>query len=114
VGVVLDAFKVINERRDLAFRMVADCGKCVDRGVTPFVIYWTNMVPLTVGLVIFLAVVTTIMIRIPHFVSLEDEAFTRRMVQIGKLISIPLVFTAIAFLLGGTFDFFYLVVQGRI
>jgi hypothetical protein len=72
------------------------------------------MVPLTVGLVIFLAVVTTIMIRIPHFVSLEDEAFTRRMVQIGKLVSIPLVFTAIAFLLGGAFDFFYLVVQGRI
>jgi hypothetical protein len=54
------------------------------------------------------------MIRIPHFVSLEDEAFTRRMVQIGKLVSIPLVFTAIAFLLGGAFDFFYLVVQGRI
>jgi hypothetical protein len=64
VGVVLDAFKVINERRDLAFKMVAECGKCADRGVTPFVIYWTNMVPLTVGLVIFLAVVMTIMIRI--------------------------------------------------
>jgi hypothetical protein len=111
VGVVLDAFKVINERRDLAFKLVGECGKCADKVLTPQIVYLTNMVPLTTGLVLFLIVVTAVMIRIPHFAQLQDEVFHRRMVFTSRLLATPLVFTIIGFALGGAFDFYYLFVE---
>ena len=114
VGVVLDAFKVINERRDLILELITKCGKCADRALTPLVVYWTNLFPLTTGLVLFLVVVTTIMIKIPRFVQLQDEVFERRMIISSRLLSLPLIFTCAAYLLGGAFDIYYLFVQGRI
>lgn len=114
VGVVLEAFKVINERRDLAFKMVDECGKCLEKMLTPQIVYWTNMVPLTLGLVLFLIVVTALMIKIPRFVQLQDEAFERRMVIASRLFAAPLILTIVGFVLGGVFDFFYLFMQARI
>lgn len=111
MGVVLEAFKVINERRDLAYKMVAECGKCSEKVLTPQVVYLTNMVPLTVGQVLFLIVVTILMLRIPGFAQLQDKAFESRMVLASRLLATPLVFTIIGFVLGGTFDFWYLFVK---
>lgn len=111
MGVVLEAFKVINERRDLAFKMAGECGKCAGKVLTPQIIYLTNMVPLTVGLVLFLIVVTILMIKIPRFAQLQDKGFEGRMALASRLLAVPLVFAIMGFVVGGAFDFWYLFLE---
>lgn len=114
MGVVLEAFKVINERRDLVLNLIGECGKCTLQSLKPLIIYWTNMFPLTIGLVIFLIIMTGVLIKIPTFITPADRQFAAKLTVMSYIIAIPMVFATVAFLIGGGFDFYFLVVQDRI
>ena len=114
VGIIFQAFVVINERRDKVFALLEECGNCADKALTPAFIYWTNLFPLSAGLVIFLIVVTLVMLRLPHFIGFDVPEFTRKLVWSSWVLSTPLIFTILGFFVGWTVDFFYLIVSGRI
>ncbi len=109
VGIVFDAFVVINSRRDLILTLITECGKCEDHALTPKLIYWTNLLPLSIGLILFLIVVMTLIISLPSFISFEDENFARKLKIISILFTMPLAFTILSFLASATFDFYYIL-----
>jgi hypothetical protein len=114
MGVVLEFFKIINERRDLVLTLIEKCGKCVAHPLRPLVIYWTNMFPLSLGVFIFLIIMTGVLIKIPTFITFADGQFAAKLQTMAYIIAIPLAFAAVAFLIGGIFDLYFFVVQDLI
>lgn len=108
VGVVLNAFGVINERRDLMFKLLDECGPCPDRTLGPVELYISNLLPLSAGLCLFLLIVSYVMLSIPRYMSIEDEQYARRMRFVSRLIASLPLYALCAFLIGGMFDVYTL------
>lgn len=111
VGVVLEAYQVINERRDEIFNLIETCGVCAERIMTPHIVYWTNLLPLSTGLVLFLLIVSWLMLCIPKFVQTDDQHFIRQMRFLSRFVASLPLFALIGFLGGGIFDFYVIFIQ---
>ena len=109
VGVVLNAFGVINERRDLMFKLLDECGSCEGRILGPVQIYVSNLLPLSTGLCLFLLIVSYVMLSIPRYMKIEDEQYARRMRFVSRLIASLPLFALCSFLIGGMFDVYTLI-----
>jgi len=104
VNSTLKFFEVINERRDMAFGMIDSCGTCPEQTLGPLTIYFTNVVPLTTGVSIFLLLVSYVVISIPHYMNVEDKLDIDRMKLACHLIASLPLFGLFGFLGGGIFD----------
>jgi len=104
VNTTLSIFRVINERRDLAFSMIEECGKCPDKLLGPVEIYVTNMLPLSIGVCLFLGLICYVVISIPRYMNVEDENDRQRMKHACYLIASLPGFSLLGFLGGGIFD----------
>lgn len=111
VGVVLNAFGVINERRDLMFKLLDECGRCEGRTLGPVQIYMSNLLPLSSGLCLFLLIVTYVMLSIPRYMNIEDEQYARRMRFVSRFIASLPLFALFSFLIGGVFDVYTLITR---
>ena len=111
VGVVLNAFGVINERRDLMFKLLDECGLCEGRTLGPVEIYLSNLLPLSTGLCLFLLIVSYVMLSIPRYMNIEDEQYARRMRFVSRFIASLPLFAFFAFLTGGAFDVYTLITR---
>lgn len=114
MDVVLSAFKEINERRDLITDLIDKCGKCDDCSLTPAIVYWTNLFPLSAGVIIFLAIMTVVSIKMPAFANLLDQDFAAKLERLARLIALPLLIALLGFVAGCLFDFYYFIVQDRV
>jgi hypothetical protein len=105
VNTTLSFFQIINARRDIIFELVDRCGACVDAGITlgPTELYFTNLLPLTIGLVIFLALIAYVVISIPDFMRLEDQE-KARMRFVARMVALLPLFGLLSFVGGGIFD----------
>lgn len=105
VNTTLNFFEIINERRDLMFELIDRCGACADAGITlgPIELYFTNLLPLTLGLMIFLGLIGYVVISIPEFMRLE-EAERIKMRSVVRMISVLPFFGLFGFVCGGIFD----------
>jgi hypothetical protein len=105
VNTTLNFFEIINQRRDIMFGLIDRCGACADAGITlgPLELYFTNLLPLTVGLMIFLALIGYVVISIPDFMRLDD-AEKIKMRSVARMVSILPFFGFFGFLCGGIFD----------
>lgn len=111
VGVVLQAYKAINERRDEIFKLIETCGDCTERILTPDAIYWTNLLPLSTGLVLFLFIVSWLMLCIPKFAQTDDQQFVRQMRFLSRFVASLPIFALLGFIGGGIFDFYIIMIQ---
>lgn len=105
VNTTLSFFQIINARRDMIFELVDRCGNCADAGITlgPAELYFTNLLPLTLGLMIFLGLISYVVISIPDYMGLEEDEKIR-MRSVCKMVACLPFFGLLAFLGGGIFD----------
>src|SRR5512134_259384 len=75
VGSVLSAFSIINDRRDKIFALIEECRRCDGKLLGPLESYVTNLLPLSLGIFLFLLIVTVIVIQIPSFMNCEDPVY---------------------------------------
>lgn len=111
VNVVLNAFDIINERRDLVFELIDNCQRCPEQILGPLEIYWTNVLPLTSGLCLFLAIVTTVLFSLPNYVRVDDETYYRKVRFASRFIATLPLFALTAFVAGGLFDAYTLAAE---
>ena len=106
VNIVLTTYGVINTKRDQILGLIAECGKCSEKILGPEVIYWTNLLPLSVGLCLVLAIVTFAVVSVPTYLKVEDEAVARKIQNISWFTASLPIFAFFAFAGGAVFDAF--------
>ena len=86
--------------------MIDRCGACTNENITlgPLELYFTNLLPLTIGLMIFLALIGYVVISIPDFMRLDDEEKVK-MRSVARMVASLPFFGFFGFLGGGVFDF---------
>jgi hypothetical protein len=104
VNTTLTFFKIINERRDQVFGLIDSCGNCPELTLGPLPIYFTNVVPLTLGVCLFLVLICYVITSIPRYMNVDDEDDIKRMMFACKAIASLPAFGLVAFILGGAFD----------
>ena len=104
VGSVLSAFGVINDRRDRIFALIEECGRCEDKLLGPLEIYVTNLLPLSLGISLFLLIVAVIVVQIPSYMVCEDTVYLQRMRFAAWFIASLPLFCLLGFLAGALFD----------
>ena len=104
VGSVLSAFGVINDRRDRIFALIEECGRCEDKLLGPLEIYVTNLLPLSLGISLFLLIVAVIVVQIPSYMVCEDTVYLQRMRFAAWFIASLPSFCLLGFLAGAFFD----------
>jgi hypothetical protein len=104
VGSVLSAFSIINDRRDKIFALIEECGRCDGKLLGPLELYVTNLLPLSLGICLFLLIVAVIVIQIPSFMNCEDSVYLHRTKYAAwSIASLPL-FCLFGFFAGAIFD----------
>ncbi len=109
VNTTLSFFQIINARRDIMFEMIDKCGYCAEQTLGPIEIYLTNLLPLTIGNIIFLSLISYVIVSIPRHMKIEDVVEAKRLKSACKAIAILPTFGAIAFAAGGIFDMVMLI-----
>ncbi|UJP06075.1 MAG: hypothetical protein LZF61_03620 [Nitrosomonas sp.] len=104
VNTTLSFFQIINVRRDMIAELIDQCGLCPDKTLGPLEIYFTNLLPLTFGNIIFLSLISYVIIAIPRHMKIEDDAEARRLKTACQIIAILPIFGALSFIAGGFFD----------
>lgn len=104
VNTTLKFFEIINERRDMVFELIDKCRLCPDQTLGPLEIYFTNVMPLSIGTCIFLALVSYVVISIPGYMNIDKEQDIHRMSIACKLIATLPLFGLFGFIGGGIFD----------
>src|SRR5690606_23588877 len=109
VNTTLSFFQTINARRDLIFELIDECGYCADKTLGPIEIYLTNLLPLTIGNIIFLGLISYVILSIPRHMKIENAAEAERLKIACRIIAVLPIFGAISFAAGGIFDMVVLV-----
>ena len=104
VGSVLSAFSIINDRRDKVFALIQECGRCEDKLLGPVEMYLTNLLPLSLGICLFLLIVAVIVIQIPSYMVCEDMVYLQRMKLAAWFIASLPLFCFLGFFAGAIFD----------
>ena len=109
VSTTLSFFEIINARRDIMFELVDRCGYCTEQTLGPLEIYFTNLLPLTIGNTIYLGLIFYVILSIPRHMKIEDNVEAERLKTACVTIAILPAFGVLAFLAGGIFDIVMLV-----
>ena len=109
VSITLSFFETINSRRDRMFELIDKCGQCIEQTLGPIEIYFTNLLPLTIGLIIFLGLIVNVVFSIPRYMKIENETEAKRMKRACMAITILPAFGLLAFAAGGIFDITMLI-----
>ena len=109
VSTTLNFFEIINSRRDMIFKLIDSCGYCTEQTLGPIEIYFTNLLPLTIGNIIFLALICYFIFSIPRHMKVEDHVEAEHLKAACMIIAILPAFGVLAFLAGGIFDIVMLV-----
>jgi hypothetical protein len=104
INTTLKFFEIINERRDIVFKLIDKCVTCPKQTLGPLEIYLTNIVPLSIGVCIFLALVSYVVVSIPRYMNVEDKQHNHQMKFACNLITILPLFALLGFVGGGIFD----------
>lgn len=109
VSTTLSFFEIINARRDLIFKLIDSCGYCTEQTLGPIEIYFTNLLPLTIGNAIFLSLICYVILSIPRHMKIEDNVEAERLKTACVTIAILPAFGMLAFVVGGIFDMIMLI-----
>lgn len=109
VNTTLSFFQAINAKRDLIFELIDKCGFCPDQTLGPVEIYFTNLLPLSIGNIIFLSLISYVILSIPSHTRVENGEETKRLKTACNIIAILPVFGAFAFFVGSLFDLVMLI-----
>ena len=104
VGSVLGAFEIINDRRDRIYTLIEECGRCEGKMLGPLELYLTNLLPLSLGICLFLLIVSVIVVRIPSYMTSEDVVYLQRMKFAARFIASLPLFSLFGFFAGAIFD----------
>ncbi|MGB1237884.1 MAG: hypothetical protein ACPG4U_06705 [Pseudomonadales bacterium] len=104
VSATLQFFSMLNQRRDQAFALLQKCGACPDELLGPLQIYFTNMLPLSLGACLFLFLICYVIVKIPDHIA-PDKKLRGRIVYSCYYIATLPFFGFISFLIGAVFDF---------
>lgn len=104
VNTTLKFFEIINEHSDMVFKLLEECMTCPKKILGPLEIYFTNVLPLSIGVCIFLALVSYVVISIPRYMNVEDKQDKHQMKFACNLIAILPLFALLGFVGGGIFD----------
>lgn len=104
VNTTLSFFQTINARRDLIFELIDECGYCAGKTLGPIEIYLTNLLPLTIGNIIFLSLISYVILSIPRHMRIENKEEAEHLRIACRIIAILPIFGAISFAAGGLFD----------
>ena len=104
VNTTLKFYEFINDRRDQVFEMIDKCGVCPGVTLGPLQIYFTNMMPLTLAVCLFLVLICFVTISIPNYMDVEDENDIKRTrFSCYAIASLP-AFGLLGFVSGGIYD----------
>ncbi|MBY0475151.1 MAG: hypothetical protein K2Q13_08850 [Nitrosomonas sp.] len=109
VNTTLSFFQTINARRDLIFELIDECGYCAEKTLGPIEIYFTNLLPLTIGNIIFLGLISYVILSIPRHMKIENTAEAEHLKIACRVIAVLPIFGAISFAAGGIFDLVILI-----
>ncbi len=109
VNTTLSFFQTINARRDLIFELIDECGYCAEKTLGPIEIYFTNLLPLTIGNIIFLVLISYVILSIPRHMKIENTAEAEHLKIACRVIAVLPIFGAISFAAGGIFDLVILI-----
>lgn len=109
VNTTLSFFQIINARRDMMFELIDKCGRCPEQTLGPVEIYLTNLLPLTVGNIIFLCLISYVIVSIPRHMKIENDDEANRLKKACNIIAVLPIFGAVAFFGGAIFDLTMLV-----
>ena len=130
VSIVLQFYQIINAKRDQILVFIeckkAFAGKltnaggdfvaapakvldqcqlcCYSKELQPIDLYLSNLLPLSLGLCLFLAIVSLAVVRIPGYLNSDDGDFMRRVRRICWITASLPLFALIAFATGLAFD----------
>jgi hypothetical protein len=104
VNTTLKIFEIVNERRDMVFELIDKCGYCPAITLGPLEIYFTNVVPISIGACIFLFLISYVVVSIPKYMTVEEAEYKERMKKSCYMIAALPLFALIAFVCGGVFD----------
>lgn len=109
VNTTLSFFQIINTRRDTVFELIDKCGYCPEQSLGPVEIYLTNLLPLTVGNIIFLYLISYVILSIPRHMKIENDEEAKRLKMACNYIAVLPIFGALAFCGGAVFDLVMLI-----
>lgn len=109
VNTTLSFFEIINARRDMMFELVDSCGYCIEKTLGPVEIYFTNLLPLTIGNIIFLGLICHVILSIPRHMKIADDVEAKRLQVACKAIALLPAFGVLGFVGGGIFDMVMLI-----
>ena len=109
VNTTLSFFQMINARRDMMFELIDKCGYCPEQTLGPVEIYLTNLLPLTLGNIIFLYLISYVILSIPRHMKIENDEEARRLKVACNIISVLPIFGALSFCGGAAFDLMMLI-----
>ena len=109
VNTTLSFFQIINARRDMMFELIDKCGYCTEQTLGPIEIYLTNLLPLTIGNIIFLGLISYVILSIPRHMKIENDEEAKRLKTACTAIAILPIFGVFAFLVGAAFDMVTLI-----
>ncbi|NBQ68157.1 MAG: hypothetical protein EBU46_04700 [Nitrosomonadaceae bacterium] len=109
VNTTLSFFQFINARRDMMFELIDKCGYCPEQTLGPVEIYLTNLLPLTIGNIIFLYLISYVILSIPRHMKIENEDEAKRLKTACNYIAVLPIFGALSFCGGAIFDLVMLI-----
>lgn len=109
VSTTLSFFEIINARRDIMFELIDKCGYCSEQTLGPLEIYFTNLLPLTIGNTIFLGLIFYVILSIPRHMKIEDNTEAKHLKSACMVIAMLPAFGVLAFVAGGIFDMIMLI-----
>ena len=109
VNTTLSFFQIINARRDMMFVKIDKSGYCTEQTLSPIEIYLTNHLPLSIGNIIFLSLISYVILSIPRHMKIEDDVEAKRLKSACLAIAILPIFGALSFAIGGIFDMVMLI-----
>jgi len=109
VNTTLSFFQTINARRDMMFELIDKCRYCTEKTLGPLEIYFTNLLPLTIGNIIFLGLISYVILSIPRHMKVEDSTEAKHLKTACFVIAVLPTFGAFSFAAGGIFDMVMLI-----
>ncbi|PXW81717.1 hypothetical protein C8R34_1346 [Nitrosomonas sp. Nm84] len=109
VNTTLSFFEIINARRDMMFALIDSCGYCAEKTLGPIEIYLTNLLPLTIGNIIFLGLICYVILSIPPHMKIADDMEAKRLKTACRAIALLPAFGVLGFAGGGIFDMVMLI-----
>ena len=103
VSITLNFYQYINRARDQVFALLQECGVCSGQLLGPLDIYLTNMMPLSLGVCLFLFLICYVTLTIPEHMDVDAQQYASARRSCRLIATLP-GFGLIGFAGGALFD----------